>query len=101
MSIVDELGKLAELKKEGMLSDEQFERAKDQVLAASGTGVGSGDGSAGIAAALVDVLADFDRHRATFLRAQAIAREGFRRNNPVAVLSAMNPAAGQRDRASA
>ena len=56
---------------------------------------------AGIAAALVDVLADFDRHRATFLRAQAIAREGFRRNNPVAVLSAMNPAAGQRDRASA
>ena len=50
MSIVDELGKLAELKKEGMLSDEQFERAKDQVLAASGTGVGSGDGS-GIAAA--------------------------------------------------
>ena len=49
----------------------------------------------------MDVLADFDRHRATFLRAQAIAREGFRRNNPVAVLSAMNPAAGQRDRASA
>eukprot|EP01045_Picozoa_sp_COSAG04_P049586 COSAG04_NODE_19623_length_411_cov_22.121795_1_plen_65_part_10 len=47
MSIVDELGKLAELKREGLLSDEQFELAKDQVLASAG----SGDGSAGIAAA--------------------------------------------------
>eukprot|EP01045_Picozoa_sp_COSAG04_P026789 COSAG04_NODE_3790_length_2528_cov_2.647180_1_plen_62_part_10 len=48
MSIVAELGKLAELKREGLLSDEQFELAKDQVLASA---AGSGDGSAGIAAA--------------------------------------------------
>jgi hypothetical protein len=46
MAMSDELGRLGELHQRGMLSDDEFARAKAQVL--NGGGAGSGSGAAAI-----------------------------------------------------